>query len=125
MTERPAVMTRAQPGFATTTSTEVSKVLRNTYTLLGMTIMFSAVTATISVVMSVPYLGLWMLAPYFVCLWMVQKTKNTPNSLLAMLLNHISRMDLLCGHCCIPNYNKLLDFVAILCSILMELKRLN
>jgi len=56
---------------------EISKVLRNTYMLLAMTIAFSAVTAVISMAINAPYMGLWMLLPYFVCLFMVEKTKNS------------------------------------------------
>ena len=56
---------------------EISKVLRNTYMLLAMTIAFSAVTAMISMAVSAPYMGLWMLLPYFVCIFMVEKTKNS------------------------------------------------
>ena len=35
----------------------VNKVLRNTYALLAMTLAFSAVTATISTMMNLPYPG--------------------------------------------------------------------
>ena len=56
---------------------EISKVLRNTYALLAMTIAFSAVTAVIAMAINAPYMGLWTLLPYFVCLWMVEKTKNS------------------------------------------------
>jgi len=58
-------------------SVEVSKVLRNTYALLAMTIAFSAVTATVSMALNVPFLGLWMLLPYFGLLFAVEKTKNS------------------------------------------------
>ncbi|BFM16284.1 Bax inhibitor-1/YccA family protein [Maricurvus nonylphenolicus] len=56
---------------------QVSKVLRNTYALLAMTIAFSAITAVISMAVNAPYMGLWMLLPYFICLFMVEKTKNS------------------------------------------------
>ena len=56
---------------------DVSKVLRNTYTLLALTILFSAVTASVGVAIGMPYMGLWMLLPYFGILWMVHKTKNS------------------------------------------------
>lgn len=58
-------------------SHEVSKVLRNTYALLAMTVAFSAVTATISMAVGVPYMGLWMLLPYIGLLFAVEKTKNS------------------------------------------------
>ncbi|WP_075185183.1 Bax inhibitor-1/YccA family protein [Teredinibacter haidensis] len=58
-------------------SLEVSKVLRNTYALLAMTIAFSAVTATIAMAINFPYMGLWMLLPYIGLLYAVEKTKNS------------------------------------------------
>ena len=57
-------------------SVESSKVLRNTYTLLAMTLAFSALCAGIGMAVGMPYVGLWMLLPYFVLLWLVEKNKN-------------------------------------------------
>ncbi len=54
----------------------VAKVLRSTYTLLGITLAFSALMAGISMAINAPYFGLWTLLPYFICLWMVEKNKN-------------------------------------------------
>lgn len=67
-----------------TTSLDASaiKVLRNTYMLLAMTLLFSAFTAGIAMALSVPYLGLWMLLPYFVLLFLVEKNKNSARGLL-------------------------------------------
>ena len=45
----------SQTSVATGRSVEVSKVLRNTYTLLAMTLIFSAITAGISVAINVGY----------------------------------------------------------------------
>ena len=56
---------------------DVGKVLRNTYMLLGASIAFSAVMAGISMLLRVPYMGLWMLLPYFAFLFMIEKTKNS------------------------------------------------
>lgn len=56
---------------------DVGKVLRNTYMLLGASIAFSAVMAGISMLLRVPYMGLWMLLPYFALLFMIEKTKNS------------------------------------------------
>jgi Uncharacterised protein family UPF0005. len=56
-------------------SLEVSKVLRNTYALLAMTVAFSAVTAAISMAINFPYMGLWMLLPYMGLLYAVEKLK--------------------------------------------------
>jgi modulator of FtsH protease len=55
---------------------DVGKVLRNTYMLLGASIAFSAVMAGISMLLRVPYMGLWMLLPYFGLLFMIEKNKN-------------------------------------------------
>ena len=60
---------------------EVSRVLRNTYLLLGATIAFSAVMAGVSMALQIPYMGLWMLLPYFGLLWMVEKNKNNASGI--------------------------------------------
>ena len=60
-----------------TTELETSKVLRSTYLLLSMTILFSAATASAAMALQVPYMGLWTLLPYFVLLFVVEKTKNS------------------------------------------------
>ncbi|MBP9035870.1 MAG: Bax inhibitor-1/YccA family protein [Pseudomonadales bacterium] len=57
------------------------KVLRNTYALLAMTLLFSAVTASVSMALGVPYFGLWTLLPYFVLLFLVEKNKNSAGGL--------------------------------------------
>ena len=54
-----------------------NKVLRNTYMLLAMTILFSAATAGVSMAINAPYMGLWMLLPYFVFLFLTEKFKNS------------------------------------------------
>ena len=47
---------------------ETNKVLRNTYTLLSMTLMFSALTAGGSMALNLPHPGLLLtLVGYFVC----------------------------------------------------------
>ncbi len=53
------------------------KVLRNTYTLLSMTLVFSAVMCGVAMAVNAPFMGLWMLLPYIGCLWMVEKNKNS------------------------------------------------
>jgi len=62
------------------TETEIAqqstKVLKNTYMLLAATLTFSAISAGAGMAFGMPYLGLWTLAPYFLCLWMVEKNKN-------------------------------------------------
>jgi modulator of FtsH protease len=53
------------------------KVLRNTYMLLGMTLLFSTMTAIVGMAINMPFMGLWMLLPYFGLLFAVEKTKNS------------------------------------------------
>lgn len=55
----------------------VVKVLRNTYALLAMTLAFSAIMCGVSMAVNAPYFGLWTLLPFFVCLWLVEKNKNS------------------------------------------------
>ena len=62
---------------STALSPEVTKVLRSTYMLLGTTIAFSAIMAGISMAVSAPHFGLFTLLPYFLCLWMTEKNKNS------------------------------------------------
>ena len=52
------------------------KVLKNTYFLLGMTLAFSALSAVAGIMFNMPYMGLWMLLPYFGILFAVEKNKN-------------------------------------------------
>lgn len=54
-----------------------AKVLRNTYALLALTVAFSAITAGVSMAINMPFLGLWMLLPYFGFLFAIEKTKNS------------------------------------------------
>ncbi len=67
---------------ATTLDAGAVKVLRNTYLLLALTLLFSALTAGIAMALSVPYLGLWTLLPYFVLLFLVEKNKNSAAGIL-------------------------------------------
>ena len=55
---------------------EAVKVLRNTYTLLSITLLFSAIMCGVAMAINAPFMGLWMLIPYIGCLWMVEKNKN-------------------------------------------------
>lgn len=69
----------------TTTETlapEVLRVLRNTYSLLALTLVFSALMAGASIALNFPYLGLWMLLPYFLFLWLTEKNKNSVTGLI-------------------------------------------
>lgn len=76
-------LTRSKPAITSTAlSPEVSKVLRSTYMLLGVTLTFSAAMAVVAMMVNAPYFGLWTLLPYFLCLWMVEKNKNSSAGLL-------------------------------------------
>lgn len=55
-----------------------NKVLRNTYALLAMTLLFSAATATVSMALNLPHPGLLItLAGYFGLLFAVTKLRNS------------------------------------------------
>jgi modulator of FtsH protease len=69
--------TRSGALSGTTLDEGAIKVLRNTYALLAMSLAFSAVTATISMAVNMPFMGLWMLLPYFGCLFAIHKTKDS------------------------------------------------
>ena len=66
---------------STALSPEVTQVLRSTYMLLGTTIAFSAIMAGISMAVAAPHFGLFTLLPYFLCLWMTEKNKNSSKGL--------------------------------------------
>ncbi|HHJ36344.1 MAG TPA: Bax inhibitor-1/YccA family protein [Gammaproteobacteria bacterium] len=60
------------------TSRETNKVLRNTYTLLSMTLMFSALTAGGAMALNLPHPGLLLtLAGYFGLLFMTSKYRDS------------------------------------------------
>jgi modulator of FtsH protease len=70
------------PAHAASTATGSSalatnKVLRNTYLLLGATLLFSAITAGVAMALNVPFLGLWMLLPYIGLMYAVHKTQDS------------------------------------------------
>ena len=56
---------------------EVNKVLRSTYALLAMTLLWSAITASVAVAMGAPSLGLITLLVFFGLLYAVHKTANS------------------------------------------------
>ena len=66
---------------STALSPEVTKVLRSTYMLLGTTIAFSAIMAGISMAVDAPHFGLLTILPFFLCLWMTEKNKNSSKGL--------------------------------------------
>jgi modulator of FtsH protease len=54
-----------------------NKLLRNTYSLLAMTLVFSALTAGLSMAMNFPHLGLFTLVGYFGLLFLTTKLRNS------------------------------------------------
>lgn len=54
-----------------------NKLLRNTYSLLAMTLVFSALTAGLSMAMNFPHLGLLTLVGYFGLLFLTTKLRNS------------------------------------------------
>ncbi len=56
---------------------EINKVLRSTYSLLAMTLLWSAVTASVAVAMGAPHLGIITLFVFMGLLFAVHKTVNS------------------------------------------------
>lgn len=56
---------------------EINAVLRNTYALLAMTLLWSAITASVSVAMGAPHLGFITLIVFFGLLYAVHKTADS------------------------------------------------
>lgn len=56
---------------------EINKVLRSTYALLAMTLLWSAVTASVAVALGAPNLGFITLLVFIGLLFMVHKTANS------------------------------------------------
>ena len=55
-----------------TAAVEINKVLKNTYALLSATLLFSALTAGVAMVLKMPYLGIWItLGIYFGLLFVI------------------------------------------------------
>jgi modulator of FtsH protease len=63
----------------------INKVLRNTYALLALTLLFSGVTASLAVYFNMPPLGLLLtLGGYFGLLFLTHKTQNSAAGLLSV-----------------------------------------
>ncbi|MYF27954.1 MAG: BAX inhibitor (BI)-1/YccA family protein, partial [Gammaproteobacteria bacterium] len=56
---------------------EVNKVLRSTYALLAMTLLWSAGAASVAVAIGAPHLGFITLLVFFGLLFVVHKTQNS------------------------------------------------
>lgn len=61
-----------------------NKVLRNTYLLLALTLLFSGVTASIAVVTNAPPLGLFSLLIYFGLFYLTTWLRNSPWGIVAV-----------------------------------------
>jgi len=71
----PITITASQPQTATLAT---NKVIRNTYTLLSMTLLFSALTAGISMAMNLPHPGLLLtISGYFGLLFATTRFRNS------------------------------------------------
>ena len=63
-----------------------NKVLKNTYALLAMTLLFSAATAGISMTMNVPHFGLLTLVGYFALLFLTTKFRDSSLGILFVFM---------------------------------------
>lgn len=81
--KEPIVATARATSAAPALAPEAVRVLRNTYALLAMSVLFSAGTATLSVAMQLPHPGLLItLGGYFALLFAIHKTKNSAAGIL-------------------------------------------
>jgi modulator of FtsH protease len=73
-----SVAARPSGASAATLAPEVARVLRNTYALLSLTLLFSAATASVSVALGLPHPGLLLtLAGYFGLLFAIHRFRNS------------------------------------------------
>ncbi|WP_394174427.1 Bax inhibitor-1/YccA family protein [Thalassotalea litorea] len=64
---------------------EINKVLRNTYSLLAMTLIFSAIVATAAIALNLPYPGIWVsLIGIYGLMFLVYKTANSAMGLVSV-----------------------------------------
>lgn len=80
MSENPQVLTRALESTLATNS-----VIRNTYILLSLTLLFSALTAGVAMATNAPMLNVWLvLGGYFGLLFVTHKLRNSAWGLLSV-----------------------------------------
>ena len=88
MQDRPTLRDGTRIGYAGTAEVsvlETNKVLRNTYLLLSMTLLFSAVTAGAAMIFNVPYFGPFVtLGVYFGLLFLTSYLRNSAWGLLSV-----------------------------------------
>ena len=63
-----------------------NKVLKNTYALLSLTLLFSAATAGISMAMNIPHFGLLTLVGYFALLFLTTKFRDSGLGILFVFM---------------------------------------
>jgi len=74
----PRIQTVPMPNVSTESALASNKVIRNTYMLLSMTLLFSALTAGLSLTMRLPHPGMIItLAGYFGLLFLTTKLRNS------------------------------------------------
>ncbi|MGV0006135.1 MAG: Bax inhibitor-1/YccA family protein [Candidatus Porifericomitaceae bacterium WSBS_2022_MAG_OTU9] len=66
-----------QPGAISESVVRSNKLIRNTYTLLSATLLFSAIAAVVSMYIGFPHLGLFTLVGYIGLLMAVNATRNS------------------------------------------------
>ena len=70
-----------------TGAVEINKALRNTYALLSATLLFSALTAGVAIVLKMPHLGIWItLGIYFGLLFLTSRFRNSGFGILCVFL---------------------------------------
>nr|MBL8455907.1 Bax inhibitor-1/YccA family protein [Zoogloeaceae bacterium] len=80
MESRTLTMSRTETSVLST-----NKVIRNTYTLLSMTLLFSAVTAGVSMALNLPHPGILItLVGYFGLLFLTTKLRNSAGGIVAI-----------------------------------------
>ena len=68
-----------------TAAVEINKVLKNTYALLSATLLFSALTAGVAIVLRMPHLGIWItLGIYFGLLFLTSRFRNSGFGILCV-----------------------------------------
>lgn len=81
----PTVLDADRQGNSYEVATDSGKVLRNTYLLLSMTLLFSAVTAGIAMAINMPPLGFIItIVGYFGLLFLTEKTKNSAMGIVSV-----------------------------------------
>ncbi|MDD7804004.1 MAG: Bax inhibitor-1/YccA family protein [Endozoicomonas sp. (ex Botrylloides leachii)] len=85
MERKPTVIATTRSVSNTDTGIEINKVLRNTYMLLGMTLLFSAATAGIAMAMNISQMAALVLSLVgFGLLFVVNKTADSEKGIIAV-----------------------------------------